>query len=323
METKKEKYYTIMVQTDKAGEVERGFLNKDTMTPMGKTEKFTMQVGEVALPNFSTIWGKLDRKNNVLTGLYTPMEWGSEGGSPISLRYLKSSPSLSIQYQLEVMKFTDEKWKAMNDGTDIALAVGLNEFDVAKDPKMVEMLKHHYMNEDCPYRNKEGKTIVFSEYSSTAVVEKSAASIAKRREAEDYIINASEKTDGLSVLASIFSLDVQQLPNFLFTALMDKLNENDGVNAFLDKVYKAKDEIHNMLLDAEQSEALKGGEGKEITVANGKGGTHVPLFKDTRIQKGEDSVVKYLLEKVLDPEYFEALKEVRAALRRQKEAVLN
>lgn len=323
METKKEKYYMIMVHTDKAGEVELGFLNKDTMTPMGKTDKVTMQLGEVAIPNFSIIWGLLERKNNVLTGKYTPMPWGTEGGSPISLRYLKSSPSLSVQYQLEVMKFTDEKWKAMTEGTDIALTVGLNEFDVSKDPRMVEMLKHHYFNEDCPYRNKDGKTVVFSEYSSSAVVEKTASSIAKRREAEDYIISASERTDGLSVLASIFGMDVQKLPNFLFTDLMAKLDENDGVSGFLEKIYRAKDEIQNMLMDAVQHDALAGGDGMEITVAAGKGGKHVPLFKETVIQKGEVDVVKYLLDHVLIPEYFEALKEIRAALKRQKEAVLN
>lgn len=320
----KEKYYTIMVHSDKASEQELGFLNKETMTPMGQTTKITMALGEISIPNFSRIWGKLTRdKNNVLTGKFTPMEYGAEGGAPIELRYLKSSPSLSVQYQLEVMKITPDKIAAMTEGTDITLTVGLNEYDYTKDRQLIEMLQNHYMNQDCVGRNPDSETIVFSEYDSGKVVEKSAAMIDKRREAEDYILNASRSTrDGLFILANIIGVDGQQQPDFVFRSLMDKLDEPEGVKTFLDKMEKAKHRVHNMLLDAVENDALRGAEGSEVTIAAGRGGKHVPLFKD-HIQKDEKDVVKYLMANFMDPEFNESFSKIEEALKGMKEAVLN
>jgi hypothetical protein len=322
MESEK-KYFTIDVKAPKSTDVYEGKLDKETLQPIGTPRPFKRILGKVVIPNFSEIWGvvKIDPKTNKPTGEYEALPYGDPKGTYIQLRYLRSAPKLLVRYQTEVLGLNPNKDGKDNAEADIELNVGINELEVSKNRLLVELLKNHYMNKSCKSRNPESTKIVFEEYDGSERLKNTTGRIAKRQEAEKYILDNADREDGLAVLASLFGMNAASEPDFLQDELLEKLTTPAGVDTFLQRIYEAKDAAQNLLLEAVEFKVIEGEEDKEIRV-RGAQNKWEPLIKGHKKETDED-VVTYLLDRFFEAEVFDSFKVLEAAVDRQKEVVLN
>lgn len=312
-----EKYYTINVLSKEPSEVEIGQLNADTGLPKGKTQKTKLALGGISIPNFSRVWGRLERHktSGALTGKVEYMKWEEEGGTLIELRYMKASSSLSKEYQETILKL-----KPREEEGEIFLNIGINEFKTSEDRLLIELLKNHYMNADCKSRNPNTRVNVFEQYDGAARVKKRLTSITARREAEEYILAASNDVDGFAVLATIFGIDLHQEDDIIQEQLLERVEED--VEAFLALINEAKGKAKSILDEAVIADVLKGADGEEVMVRGAKGKL-MPLFKDeVTIQSGE-KVSNFLMESFMDHKTYDAILSIEAALSKQLQTELD
>lgn len=136
------KYYTIKVGVAKPQIVEMGEINKATGLPMGKTEIAESVVGKITIPNYSKAYGIPERNDgDKLTGNFTPLEWGDEGGEVVELRYASNCNSLLKLYQEQIkLNFNGDA------EAEITLLYGLNMYDPVRDRNLIRMLQLHTYN---------------------------------------------------------------------------------------------------------------------------------------------------------------------------------
>lgn len=313
-----QKYYVINVRGDKPTPVEIGRLNPDTGVPTGPTETTYMQIGSIAIPNYSEVWGRLlVDKQNKPTGEIEFLEWGDSKGTLLRLRCLKSAASLHIDYQDNVLKL-----KPRDEDGEIELRLGTNEFRYSDQALLIQLLKVHYMNESSKSRNPNGKTVVFEDYSGDARLANRNKIIEERQIAERIILDRAGEVDGYSVLAGIFGIDPLMDDAFIQEELLDKLAGKEGVDAFMTIVQRAQQKTMNVLLEAIEMKVLSGAEGEPVTVLDTNSFKHVPLFADDVLQDEPDTV-KFIMSKFFEAKTGDALQVIENALTKEKLAVLN
>lgn len=313
MET--EKYYTINVLSKEPGEVEIGRLDANTGLPKGPTQKTKMALGGIAIPNFSRVWGRLEKHkvSGQLTGKIEYMRWEEEGGTLIELRYMKSASSLSKEYQDTVLKL-----KPRDEEGEIFLNIGVNEFKIADNKLMVELLKNHYMNADSPSRDPESRTNIFEHYDGKGRVKKRVATINERRDAENYVLLAAEKSD-FAVLAKLFNLDLHQEDDLIQEELLEKMDQN--LPGFLQTISEGKSKAKSLLDEATIEGFLKGADTQEVMLRGAKGKLEA-LFSPTRIQQGE-STAAFIMDTYFEHDTFDAILKVESALQKALQTQLD
>lgn len=242
-----EKYFTILVNGREAAEAEEGELNKTTGLPDGKTSKIKLQVGAVAFPNFSKVWGRrvLDKKTNLPTGEIEFMPWGARGGELIAIRYLEGCPSLDKHYQKNTLKI-ELSQEEQQETAYIDLNIGVNDFDLeSADPMFIEMLKHHTYCKDNESRKSSSREVHFEIYDATKISKEKITTMREMRKAQDIIFDAEESSDMLMVLAKLFDIDPQYQDEVIFKELVDILE--DDYKRVLKVINMAKDQFRDQL----------------------------------------------------------------------------
>jgi hypothetical protein len=214
------KYYSILVGGKKPQEVEVGFLDKNTGLPKGKTDKATIAIGSVSIPNYSSVWAKLEEKQGKLTGEIEFLTWGAAGGSATEIRYLPNCKSLSKQYQEQVAKLNPGE----ND-MEIILKIGVNDFNRDTQGGLIKMLEHHSLNSDNSSRDPLNENIIFSNHDPKSRVAKKTTEISERNTATGIVLLAKEDAQTLLVLAEIFGLDPKRQSGDLEEELLTRADE--------------------------------------------------------------------------------------------------
>lgn len=300
-----EKYYSIMVLGATPTEVEEGFLNKTTGLPDGKVEKMTLQVGAIQIPNFSRAWAYQEMKNNLPTGKLVFHNWGEKHDlgkkdfaecRPVEIRYLRGCQSLDKQYQDAVLKM-----RVSDEDSQISLVNGINDFDMATEQPLIEMLKYHTFNGDNKSRDPHNRDIVFRDYNPVNLNETKKSEMYRRNKAERIILEAEGNEDRLVVLANMFEIDPKAQNEVIFNEL---LKEVANVDNFLRTIDLNKARFKFMLEQLNNNRVL------EFTPE----GDAVLIIDDAKdfLYKGikDHDKIQFLSENVLEPEIYEAYKKV-------------
>lgn len=324
------KFYTIIAGRKEPAQVEYGTLNKATGLPNTNTVKGSVALGKILVLNYSAVWGKRvaepsdpkvkipeDSKVAVTDPHYKGkvefMKWGAAGGEVIEVRFLPHSNSLDKQYQDAVQKLR------VDDERDIYIKLeqGLNDFDYKTQSLLIQMLKIHSFNNDSESRNPSVQDFDYAEYSATSRTKKKETIILARGEAEATLFGARDIEGGLSVLANAFGMEARLQDEVIFERLLDK-TQAEPVE-FLDTIANYGNGVFLTLKDAIDAEL--------IHVANGKLKLAGSNGKDTDIlsveAEEEKAILLELVNRALNPEVFQAIATVQAALNAYKKEKLS
>jgi hypothetical protein len=304
------KFFTVVVP-GKAAPVQFGFLD-DEGKPKGDVRDGHIEVGEIAVPNYSVVWANQvkDKKTGLITGDLDFYEWGDPRGYQVEIRYLKNCRSLDMEFQRDIKKL-----KGRDEDAEIPLFVGLNDYDPIKDAFLVEMVKYHYQNGSNKSRNPQAK-IAFETYDADKITKKQVTDMERRQAAERIVLAARENNEALEVLAVLFDIDPRKQPDILFRELVAFTESYEHFHKVID--YK-RERYEEIALKAKELELIDVEPDNAIWVY--KNGGREMLIGD--IEHGADDKLSYVLLNYYKPEFFTPLVTLEALYTEYEKAVLN
>lgn len=312
----KEKFFSILVPHRLAAPAVEAEWNKDQQMPFGKQIDVHPVGGPVILPNYSNAWATRGMKDGKPTGVLKFMEWGtsdSKGeGEAVEIRYLPNCKSLDKGYQESVLKLKVSKENAV-----ILLTPGVNDFEITKHPMLIEMLKYHTANGSNSSRNPDATTVIYSEYEGKEVNKNRMADHRERGKIMDLIIDAIENKH-IIALANLFEIDVRHDEHVIHEKLMD-LAEEPGIQKLLPGWKRIQNVVEDFKKNSEASlrtsvemGLLISEENSEIAVLSKDGKNKVPFIKGV-VQQG-DSTVQFIMDHILEEEYYDAFIKLEGTL---------
>jgi hypothetical protein len=306
------KFFSVIVggAAHKPAQVEVGFLDEDGK-PKGDTITAYVEKAGTAVPNYSEIWGIQEKgKDGVITGGIKPLKWDHPDGYLIKLRHLRTSQSLDMEYQdLKKMRVLDEE-------AEIALSLGVNNFDRVKDKMLIKMLELHYQNEANESRD-PSRPVAFTTYDPDKITKLKVTDVENRQKAERIVMDAnnSGKAQALEILASMFDIEPRQQQDVLFAELMDLTPTFDHFLRVLDLSRTQYKEVLDKsveigLIDVEPKDAI-------YLI---KDGNKELLLED--IGNGKDNKLPYVLENFYQVKFFNALEVLKEAYKKFAEKQL-
>ena len=160
--------YVIQVGNERPGEAIVAQVNKKTGEPTGPQMKRYIPVGSHLIINQARVWGRRviagkPKSDGTEIEFNTPgykgeiefMDWGTNGGYAIEIRYLPQSRSLDFEYQQNVQKIVVRDNQEGNHvkGASIVLSAGENKFDPKKDELFITFLRVHPSSRDSKSKN--------------------------------------------------------------------------------------------------------------------------------------------------------------------------
>lgn len=303
--------YTINVFGKKPEQVQVGFINKTSGQPEGNSVIATQELGEVAIPNYSTAWGKLKKgTDKKLTGDIEFLPWGSPAGELIEIRHLRNCPSLSIEFQKE------KKLVVTNDQAEISLKIGHNKFKYSTQKLLIEMLKHHGLNRSNGSRNPENKMTRFETFIASEKTGMVASEIQRRQLAEGIVLEANNKPANLEIMAKMFDIDTNDSDEVIFNKL---ISYSQNPKQFLEILKKHADKYKALLTKALEVELIDLGTEDTVTIVIG--GAKDILMTGIEGEKIEDRI-EYITDHITEAQIYHALNRLSGELERYKSAVL-
>lgn len=310
MDTNESKYYVINVFGKKPQKVQVGTISKTSGQPNPGAVDATQELGEVAIPNYSTAWGKLALdKDKKLTGEITFLPWGHSEGRVIEIRFLRNCASISLEFQKE------KKLVMQDDQAEIVLKIGQNRFKQNEEREKILMLKHHGLNRSNGSRNPENRMTRFETYKMEENQAVKVSDIEIRQEAEKIVLAAKLKPERLEVLAKLFDVDHEQSDEVLFDTL---INRSQNFRNFFQILKNYEDQYKAVLTGALDCELIYlNSEDAQIVI----GGAKDILMSEVE-GSNVDERMQYILDNLTEPMYYHALNRVAGELERFKTQVL-
>lgn len=210
--------YVIVVGRERPAEAIVSHAKKDG-TPKGEDQlKRYISVGKHMMVNPTSVWGRrvIDGKptkddkavelNTVgYNGEIEFLEYGDPKGYLLTIRYLKQSRSLDIEYQDNIQKLKVDTIKGEDGSAMITFDAGENKYDEKKDALFVQYLKVHGQNRDSVSKNPNPAIYGFTFFEvtddnvKTVSIEKGEKSVS----AGFVVMEASKKPGNLKVLLDI------------------------------------------------------------------------------------------------------------------------
>jgi hypothetical protein len=212
--------YVILVGRERPEEAIVSHPKKDGTPSNENPLKRYVAVGKHMMVNPTSVWGRrvIDGKATVgesksKVELYTPgytgevefLEYGHKDGYIITIRYLKQSRSLDMEYQDNIQKLKVDLVKGEDGSGLMILDAGENKFDEKKDALLVQYFRVHGQNRDSVSKNPNPAVLGFTFYEVTDDNVKTA-SIEKMETSFDagYIVKTASKSEAdLKVLLEI------------------------------------------------------------------------------------------------------------------------
>ena len=297
------KFYTIQVQGPKPANISIGFIDSLSGQPKEGAMDATQTVGETTIPNYSSVWGKLEKdKKGELTGSLVFYDWGDERGELVEIRYMKNSASISLEFQ----KF--KKQVLADQNAEITVKIGLNKFDRIRDKRLVELLEHHSYNSSNKSRDPENHFVLFSDYAAEEKLKFKATDIERRQEAENIVLSARHNTADLKVIGKIFEKNTDQADDYLFNDLI-KLTQN--YKAFFTVLETYAKKFKEVLLKSKEAGLIEY-RLNDNTIMLVKDG-HRDIFLDNIEAATEEDAVEYLTDNITRATYFYKLDQLSIA----------
>jgi len=212
--------YVIQVGNERPGEAIVAQVNKKTGEPTGPQMKRYIPVGSHLIINQARVWGRRviagkPKADGTEIEFNTPgykgeiefMDWGTNGGYAIEIRYLPQSRSLDFEYQQNVQKIVVRDNQEGNHvkGASIVLNAGENKFDPKKDDLFISCLRVHPSNRDSKSKNPDPQIKGYKYYEVTDehVDQGSIKRIETSIEASTFVKNLSNKPSEIKNLFKI------------------------------------------------------------------------------------------------------------------------
>lgn len=210
--------YVIVVGRERPEEAIVSHADKDGK-PVGSDQlKRFITVGKHWLINQTSVWGRrvIDgkaEKDGKAVELNTPgyngeiefLEHGNAKGYEITIRFLRKSRSLDMEYQDNIQKIKVDTIKGEDGSAMLMFDAGENKFDEKKDALFIQYLQVHGQNRDSKSKNPSPAIPGFTFYERTED-NVNTASIDKMEKAFDagFIVKeASKNASDLKVLLEI------------------------------------------------------------------------------------------------------------------------
>jgi len=212
--------YVIQVGNERPGEAIIAQVNKKTGEPTGPQMKRYIPVGSHLIINQARVWGRrviagkpkadgpeIEFNTPGYKGEIEFMDWGTQGGYAIEIRYLHQSRSLDFEYQQNVQKIVVRDNQEGNHvkGASIVLSAGENKFDSKKDELFISCLRVHPSNRDSKSKNPDPQIKGYKYYGVTDehVDQGSIKRIETSIEASTFVKNLSNKPSEIKNLFKI------------------------------------------------------------------------------------------------------------------------
>lgn len=328
--------YVIQVGNENPSEAIIATPNNKTGEPMGPQMKTYKRVGSHLIINRARVWGRrfMMKDSKKVTsdiefntvgykGDIEFLDWGTDGGYAIDIRYLPQSRSLDFEYQQNVQKIVvnTEQDGTHVKGAHIVLNAGENKFDFKKDDLLIKCLQVHPQNRDSKSRNPDPqiKGHVYYEVTDEHVDQTSVKRINQSLAATKIVNDLSTKSNELRNLfkvvgdreefgtTNLLSSDLQ-----IYRVLLEYSNAKPYDFLYLIDQYKKG------VLDAfEKAESYKALDlTKDGHIAIEVGGKKQLLISEVKA-KG-NGMVEWVVENYCDEEVFKAsqiLKELVSKLK--------
>ena len=291
---------------------------------MGPVMKTYKRVGSHLIINRARVWGRryMMKEGKKITndvefntvgykGEIEFLDWGTDGGYAIDIRYLPQSRSLDFEYQQNVQKIVvnTEQDGTHIKGSHIVLSAGENKFDPKKDEVLVRCLQVHPQNSDSKSRNPDPqiKGHVYHEVTDEHVDQSSIKRIEKSNAAGKLVMDLSSKPEQVRNLfkimgereafgnTNLLSGDMQ-----IYRVLLEYANGYSEDFFYLINQYKLG--VEDDFKKAESYKALD--LTKDGHIALEVAGKKHLIISDLK-QKGQ-GMVDYMVENCYDEEVFKA-----------------
>lgn len=317
------KYYTILAGRKEPAKVLQGNLSRTTGMPIGETQKISIVVGKILIPNFSRVWGQRlgDGTKSASAAVTDPkyrgdikfLPWGAEGGESIEIRWMKRSNSLDKLYQETVQKITMD---ANGEEGFMSLDQGINNFDESADKMLILMLKNHSLNYNAVSKRPDMNDFDYVEFNSKNRNDDRIIALNFENQANTYLLEAANDTSRLAILALIFNEDDRQDDGLLFEKLTEKAKSypKDFVGAINNYVLSTE----KLLIDVKEAGIMTIDAKGSVKLLDDGGGSKV-LCKT----EGEDSdQLLFMVKNVLkNRAIYDATVELRSALKKYQLAL--
>lgn len=325
------KGYVIQVGNENPSEAIIATPNKKTGEPMGPQMKTYKRVGSHLLINRARVWGRrvmMKDGKKIITdiefntvgyrGDIEFLNWGTDGGYAIDIRYLPQSRSLDYEYQTNIQKIVVNPEQ---DGAHIILTAGENKFDPKSQDLLITFLKVYPQNRDSKSKNPDPaiKGHVYYEVTDENVDQTSIKRIENSLAASKLVNDLSNKPDQIRNLfkvlgqrdefgtTSLLSGDLQ-----IYRVLLEYSNAYPVDFFYLIDQYK--DGVRDDFKKAESYKALDLSKDGHIALeVKGKNNLIISELKG----KGQ-AMVEFMIENYYEEEVFKAtqiLKELVSKLK--------
>jgi hypothetical protein len=321
--------YVINVGRERAEEVIVAHVDKKGNPKGSDHMKRHIAVGKHLVANVCSVWGRRvingdvlrdEQGNELAVEFNTPkysgeiefLKYGDPRGYLITIRYLKRSRSLDVEYQDGIQKIKIDYEKGDDGSAQIALESGENKFDYKSDALFIQYLKVHPQNRESISKNPEPAIKGFSFYEvrdedvNTKTIERGESIL----DAGYIVKGISNKPDDLFALLAIVNMvgkredveaDTLSKPKQVYEALL-KFAMNKPTD-FISLVETWKRKISDAFEKAKSFKALDLTKNGHIALII----ENKPLLIWSGLKSKNEGMVDEVLEKYSDSDNFKKL----------------
>lgn len=319
----KDPIYRIKVGETRGTDAIRAYV-EDGMATLKDEPIHLMEFGgDQSIPNRSVVWGrrikpgKEDEKTVVAVtdpqyfGDIEFLKYGADGGYPITIRYMESSPSLDYDYQitrLAMPKYSTDEAKEFDYMT---LRMGVEEFDTRVNKNLATFLKVTHMNIDSPCKMPSATGACLKE----VVILDGSTSKAKETDARfeaGSIVRKADTFEQLTVLIEVINRNNELSydksdQNSMFDAL--KICAEERPELIIESLRVYKQSVSEVLEKSKAFDVLDVSKGGTVVVGNAAMGKDIVLDNVPNKPKN-DQLIAYMMENCLSPDVYNALKKI-------------
>lgn len=319
----KDPIYRVKVGDVRGTDAIRAYIEPGMATLKDEPVNMLAFGGDQSIPNRSVVWGRRIKKGKeddpTIVAVTDPqyygdvefLKYGAEGGYPITIRYMESSPSLDYDYQitrLAMPKFSSEEAR---DFDYLTLHMGVEEVDTNVNKNYATFLKVTHMNEDSPCRMPSAKGACLRDVVDMDGSTSKTKEYDQRFEA-GLLVRTADSYPKVRVLIEIvnkgneLSFDEGD-HNSMFDAL--KICAEEQPDLIMEQVRQYKQRLSETIEKCKAFDALDLSKGGSVVIGNQATGKQVILDNVPNKPKNE-AMITYMMENCLIPDVYEAFEKM-------------
>ena len=313
-------YYSIYVGSKRPAHALVGFLEKNQGQTIikGDAQEIPLEVGAHGFSNYSKVWARrvipgADTGNKIINiedpnykGDLEFLKYGDPKGYPVEIRYLDTSMTLDLQFQLIrlkiILKPDEDKWY-------IRLPAGENRFDSKTHATYIQFLKVHHMNKDSKSKSPNATGTMYEEISEDNMDMTGIKTRESKGDAIFLVKNASLKVGQIKSLFQVVGnnenskIDIRASEQEIYNGLLE-MADNDP-KFILDRIDSYKKVISDLFEKAKAFSIIDLAKHGQIALED-KGKKEILLDKVPG-NGNQEKILMWLFENFLNEDIFKAL----------------